>query len=239
MSYYGASGTAHKYVATDQPLYGLGSFGLAGGLGAFGTEAIPSTYAPPGIKLVAQDASVSSTISSISETLVDVVTALQTGVLCWNRPAGPVNGGKAGNILRQWADEGNFVVFMRKAGPCIVQGQSTPPYSAYKFSKSAIGAIANDPDAFVLYMPFREAPTEASWSKYGLNPGAGSTINPTLPVGPTPVVSTEVPTSVPVSVPAEAGMSTGAKVAIAAVVAYVAYRVFKGPSYAANEDFED
>ena len=220
MSYYGASGTAHKYVATDQPLYGLGSFGLAGGLGAFGTESIPSTYAPPGIKLVAQDASVSSTIDSISETLVDAVTALQTGVLCWNRPAGPVNGGKAGNILRQWADEGNFVVFMRKAGPCIVQGQSTPPYSAYKFSKDAIGAIANDPDAFVLYMPFREAPTEVSWAKYGLSKPA---VNPTVPV----------------SVPAEAGMSTGAKVAIAAVVAYVAYRVFKGPSYSANEDFED
>jgi hypothetical protein len=243
MSYYGASGTAHRYIATDQPLYGLGSLGGGSGLGAFGTDPAPSPYVPPGLQLAKQDASCVAALPDLERILTDSGKALQTGVACPNvPPALPVTAVAIGSVLKQWANEGSFVVMRQGAGSCAIMGtQGTASWSFYKFPKESIGGILNDPSSFVLYLPHDEASTDFSWGKYKsyLSPGAGSTVNPTLPVGPTPVVP--VTPDLPFKVPAEeSGLSKPVKIAIAAAVAYVAYRLFKKPSYSANEyDYED
>jgi hypothetical protein len=243
MSYYGASGTAHKYIATDQPLYGLGSLGGGSGLGAFGTDPAPSPYVPPGIQLARQDAACVAALPDLERILTDSTKALQTGVACPNLPpAIPATAVAIGNVLKQWADEGSFVIMRQGAGSCGIMGtQGIASWSFYKFPKESIGGILNDPNSFVLYLPHNEASTDFSWGKYKtyLNPGAGSTVNPTLPVGPAPVVP--VVPDLPFKVPAEEqGLSGKAKLAIAAFVAFVAYKLFKKPSYSTNEyEYED
>jgi hypothetical protein len=164
-------------------------------------------------------------------------------VACPNLPpAIPATAVAIGNVLKQWADEGSFVIMRQGAGSCGIMGtQGIASWSFYKFPKESIGGILNDPNSFVLYLPHNEASTDFSWGKYKtyLNPGAGSTVNPTLPVGPAPVVP--VVPDLPFKVPAEEqGLSGKAKLAIAAFVAFVAYKLFKKPSYSTNEyEYED
>ena len=230
MSYFGASGTKHTYIATDQPLYGLN------GLGSLGTEAAPSPYVPPGIQMANQDARATKAVQAIERVLVDSTVSLQSGVICPNRsPSSPFTSAPAGDLMKQWAMEGFFVVIMLKAGACAIMGTAgIAEASVYKFPASSISAILNDPSAFVVYLPQMQASTDLAWGKYKqeLATPAVAVVNPVVQP-----VKTDLPATLPPA-SAEAGMSGPVKLLLALGLGYVVYRLAKGSSYAQNE-YED
>lgn len=227
MSYFGASGTKHTYIATDQPLYGLN------GLGSLGTEAAPSPYVPPGLQMANQDARATKAVQAIERVRVDSTVSLQSGVICPNRsPSSPFTSAPAGDLMKQWAMEGFFVVIMLKAGACAIMGTAgIAEASVYKFPASSISAILNDPSAFVVYLPQMQASTDLAWGKYKqeLATPAAAVVNPVVQP-----VKSDLPATLPPA-SAEAGMSGPVKLLLAVGLGYVVYRFAKGSGYAQNE----
>lgn len=240
MSYYGASGTKRVYVATDQPLYGLGSE--------------PSPAAPQ-INVVTKSDELMSPAADGKGTLMQAIeNALASkglgdlGVLCLGvgDKYNEYNNIPTRQIFQLWQSKGNFVVLRKGTGASFcsqldqysfptVSDQRAATWTAYEFPKENIGAIAGDPNSFVWGLPFGDT----DWSKYAqylpVAAGGTSTKTPELPkvVVEPPKVD---PSTGKVSA---AGMPTWIPWAGAAVIAYFAWKWYEGRQYEANlDDYE-
>lgn len=234
MSYYGASGTKHLYVATDQPLYGLGNEPVMAG------KRIQSTADNPA--LMAHMAALES--ATVSKALAE-----ESGIACLGvrDPYNEYNNIRAVQAFKLWQSMGKFVVLKRKNpnknfcdemhklyGATAMPTGEVMAWTGYAYPPENIGSLLDDPDAYVWGLPFGEM----SWDKYAkfIPVAGGGTATKTPP--PPPVITdppkVEIKNGVPVA--AESGISL-VHVAIGAAAIFVAWKLFGGGhSYEANLD---
>jgi len=242
MSYYGASGTKRVYVATDQPLYGLGE------------DPTPVSAATP-LKSVTTSQELMGPSSGGQGTLLQAIEAslgsqylASLGVLCLGvkSKSDEYDSVPVIQLFKLWQSEGKFVV-LRRAGfsmcqswkPHTVPSTSDPNvmgWTAYAYPVDNIGSIANDPDAYVWGLPYGDM----DWSKYvkyiPASAGGTSTKTPEPPK-----VVTSPPKVDPTTGEVKASMSwpSWGTWAAGAVLAYLGWTWWSERQYQSNVDEED
>lgn len=243
MSYYGASGTKRVYVATDQPLYGLGE------------DPTPVSAATPLKSVTQSGVLMGPNVSGDGTLLKDIESSLGSqylaslGVLCLGvkSKSDEYDAVPVIQLFKLWQSEGKFVV-LRNAGFSMCQSWSphTVPstndtritsWTAYAYPVENIGSIASDPDAYVWGLPYGDM----DWSKYvkyiPVSAGGTSTKTPDPPK-----VVVEPPTVNPTTGKVEAASAwpSWAPWAAGAVLAYLGWKWWEGRQYEANlDDLED
>lgn len=248
MSYYGASGSKHVYVATDQPLYGLGS----------------EPGAPQGkrIQTVTDSPELMSALPAIESAKVSKFMALKTGRACPGlvlipTPVMSLEGDTvtAGYIRNTWMSQGLFVVIFRN-GPdyigCKFDGGAWDPnvhpsataWRLAAMTPNDIGKILGREDAYVWGMPYGKN----DWAPYkeyidAENPTVGA--QPWQFPGLPPFQFPEVPgTTPPVTTPPAAESRIGlVHIGIGIAFVFLTWKLLQGgeeASYEANvDDFEE
>lgn len=245
MSYYGASGSKHVYVATDQPLYGLGSEP-----GAPQGKRIKSTADNPQLMAIMPAIEAAPVAKKIAEDYTVACLGLTD-------PSNSYNNIPALQAFKLWQSMGLFVVLKRRVGASFCgmwqDAKLGVPYSgppavfdwiAYGYPKENIGALLDDPDGYVWGLPYGDM----SWDKYAQYiPAAAGGKAPATPPPPKVVTDppkVEVKNGQPVVTPpaSESGISL-VHVGLGALAIFLAWKLLQGgehASYEANvDDFEE